>query len=93
MKTFFWAIMSISLVMLISCSNCKNNDKSFAAIQAITENIDEQNLNNINKKNQGLLVRRGCCSHHGGVYGCDQASGMMRCNDGTLSPTCTCADY
>ena len=32
---------------------------------------------------------RGCCSHHGGVSGCS-SSGRQICNDGTLSPTCTC---
>ena len=39
------------------------------------------------------IERRGCCSHHGGVCGCDQASGKIKCCDGTLSPSCTCADY
>ena len=34
-------------------------------------------------------ARRGCCSHHGGVSGCSE-SGKQICNDGTLSPTCTC---
>lgn len=33
--------------------------------------------------------RRGCCSHHGGVAGCN-SNGRQICNDGTLSPTCTC---
>lgn len=32
---------------------------------------------------------RGCCSHHGGVSGCS-SSGRLVCNDGTLSPSCTC---
>jgi hypothetical protein len=32
---------------------------------------------------------RGCCSHHLGVCGCD-ASGRVRCCDGTLSPSCIC---
>lgn len=32
---------------------------------------------------------RGCCSHHGGVSGCS-SSGRQICNDGTLSPSCTC---
>jgi len=35
-------------------------------------------------------AQRGCCSHHGGVAGCNE-SGRQICNDGgTLSPTCTC---
>lgn len=36
-----------------------------------------------------VYARRGCCSHHGGVAGCSE-NGRQICNDGTLSPTCTC---
>jgi hypothetical protein len=32
----------------------------------------------------------GCCSHHGGVTGCDQSSNHQSCKDGTVSPTCMC---
>ncbi len=35
-------------------------------------------------------AQRGCCSHHGGVSGGCSSSGKQICNDGTLSPTCTC---
>lgn len=34
----------------------------------------------------------GCCSHHGGVSGCDAASKFQKCMDGSLSPTCLCSD-
>lgn len=34
-------------------------------------------------------AQRGCCSRHGGVAGCS-SNGRQICNDGTLSPTCTC---
>ncbi len=34
------------------------------------------------------LEKRGCCSHHHGVCGCD--GGRARCCDGQLSPTCGC---
>jgi len=34
------------------------------------------------------LVKRGCCSWHGGVCGCE--GGRVLCCDGTLSPSCTC---
>lgn len=34
------------------------------------------------------IERRGCCSHHGGVCGCE--NGRAKCCDGTLSPTCGC---
>ena len=36
-----------------------------------------------------ILARRGCCSRHGGVAGCNE-NGSVKCNDGTTSPTCKC---
>ena len=36
-----------------------------------------------------VSAQRGCCSHHGGVAGCN-SEGRQICNDGTLSPTCRC---
>jgi hypothetical protein len=36
----------------------------------------------------GELERRGCCSHHSGVCGCE--GGRAKCCDGQLSPTCGC---
>ena len=36
-----------------------------------------------------VTAKSGCCSHHTGVAGCN-SSGRQICNDGTLSPTCTC---
>jgi hypothetical protein len=35
------------------------------------------------------LARRGCCSHHKGVCGCND-SGRVICCDGVLSPSCRC---
>lgn len=37
-----------------------------------------------------VYAQQGCCSHHGGVAGCN-SYGRTICKDGTLSPTCTCA--
>ncbi len=34
------------------------------------------------------VERRGCCSHHGGVCGCEK--GRAVCCDGQLSPSCGC---
>lgn len=36
-----------------------------------------------------VLAQKGCCSHHGGVAGCN-ADGRTICKDYTLSPSCTC---
>lgn len=38
------------------------------------------------------LNRRGCCSHHNGVCGCNQSTGMQSCCDGTDSPSCRCGE-
>lgn len=34
-------------------------------------------------------AQRGCCSWHGGMNSCT-INGRVRCNDGTLSPSCVC---
>lgn len=36
-----------------------------------------------------VFAGRGCCSWHGGQYGCDK-NGRVVCMDGTYSPSCTC---
>lgn len=38
--------------------------------------------------NQDDPQRRGCCSHHGGVCGCQ--NGRAVCCDGAISPSCGC---
>jgi hypothetical protein len=35
-------------------------------------------------------ARRGCCSWHDGVCGCDRNVGRLICCDGTYSPSCGC---
>jgi len=35
-----------------------------------------------------VLAKSGCCSHHGGVCGCQ--GGRDVCCDGQFSPTCGC---
>jgi hypothetical protein len=37
-----------------------------------------------------LEAKSGCCSHHGGVCGCDSSTGHQRCCDGRDSPSCGC---
>jgi hypothetical protein len=36
--------------------------------------------------------KSGCCSHHKGVCGCNNLTGMQRCCDGTDSPSCKCGE-
>jgi hypothetical protein len=35
-------------------------------------------------------VKRGCCSHHNGVCGCNASAGRQLCCDGSTSPSCGC---
>jgi hypothetical protein len=44
----------------------------------------------VHDQRDGVEARSGCCSHHGGVAGCDTATGHAACNDGSDSPTCGC---
>lgn len=37
-----------------------------------------------------VYAKAGCCSKHGGVAGCDAATGFLKCKDGTDSKTCNC---
>lgn len=39
-----------------------------------------------------IEARRGCCSWHGGVAGCDSNSGYLVCRDSTRSPSCRCGE-
>lgn len=38
------------------------------------------------------VARRGCCSHHDGVCGCNAVTGYQLCCDGTDSPSCKCGE-
>jgi len=49
------------------------------AVQVVPIGVDAPNV---------AVSRRGCCSHHKGVCGCED--GRAACCDGTLSPTCGC---
>ena len=39
---------------------------------------------------EDILSKRGCCSHHGGVCGCE--GDRQKCCDGSLSPSCMCGE-
>lgn len=39
-------------------------------------------------QNSEQIAQRGCCSHHGGVCGCQ--GGRAVCCDGQYSPSCGC---
>jgi hypothetical protein len=47
-----------------------------------------QNKFNFFMISKDQIARRGCCSHHGGVCGCESKS--IVCCDGSHSPTCGC---
>lgn len=56
-------------------------------------------LNNITRLIIGLFLiftlslsyaGQGCCSHHGGIAGCNRSNNRELCKDGTTSPTCPC---
>ena len=61
----------------------------------VTPTHDYENLpryGSSDGKQESIIAKRGCCSHHKGVCGCKK--GKVQCCDGTESPTCTCSgDY
>jgi hypothetical protein len=63
----------------IPCKVCRPP----ASSKAQSGNVTLASLNNGKEE-----YRRGCCSWHGGVCGCQ--GGRVLCCDGTLSPTCRC---
>lgn len=34
-----------------------------------------------------------CCTNHGGIVGCDEDSGKLKCYDGVISKGCVCDEY
>lgn len=38
-----------------------------------------------------VYATAGCCSHHGGVNGCNASTNHQLCKDGSSSPTCLCS--
>ena len=45
-----------------------------------------------NQSSIDAIERSGCCSHHGGVCGCDGNTGHQQCCDGDDSPSCLCGE-
>ncbi len=76
-------IIFILAVLTISLSQA-NITKTIEIANKKTPTMQELNNLYARRGNQG------CCSHHGGVRGCDSNSGKLLCNDGTLSPSCRC---
>ncbi len=76
-----------------SAPNVISPDSSIQKITLVSDDInqclDKAKLESETKE----LARRGCCSWHGGVCGCDEATDRIICCVGTLSPTCTCSGY
>ena len=53
----------------------------------LSTNIQKQKICKQNSQIENIK-RKGCCSWHGGVNGC--SNGKVTCNDGSISPSCTC---
>lgn len=68
----------------IPCKVCRPPVSSKSEINT------QSGLNIASIQSNDIEERRGCCSWHGGVCGCDETTGRVICCDGTLSPTCTC---
>lgn len=63
------------LVVMLMLSNAYADDNKCSIKQSVLVYKDQ-------------VAQRGCCSHHGGVCGCDNHS--VVCCDNSHSPTCGC---
>ena len=80
-------IITVLAFTAITFANTNNEHNSKATANNLT-NI--QTVCTIDTTKILEIERSGCCSWHGGVDGCDY-NGRVVCNDGSLSPSCTCA--
>ncbi len=78
-----------SVIINESLTNESNCNYSSDSIQFSFSNMPES-ITQLSYMNNYILDsnQRGCCSHHGGVCGCE--GGRKVCCDGTFSPSCTC---
>ncbi len=80
-------LLLIIFVSLLQSPLLLATDNKTEAVNIAVQQQTETQQDCLEQINQ--LAQRGCCSHHGGVCGCD-VSGRKKCCDGTLSPSCTC---
>jgi hypothetical protein len=106
-KHFIFIVASILILLSLNSGLASDllQEKNTSASNVISTDLPLQNITPVlGDTNQCLdktklesksteLARRGCCSHHGGVCGCDQTTDRIKCCDGTLSPSCTCSGY
>lgn len=78
MKKISSLLIMLSVIVFANATSLNTNKTS--------DQIQQQSHKQIENKK---YAKRGCCSHHGGVCGCND-SGRQVCCDGSLSPTCTC---
>ena len=92
-------LMSVSVLFSYSLFAIADQGSSLQTLQgSIQDNAVEQSIQKEAQEDENccdgmLIARRGCCSHHGGVCGCDKSSDRIVCCDGSLSPSCTCSGY
>ena len=90
-------IKAIVIMLFICCSAYLHASENIANNLMTKDPMTYNKCNTINKLQQlikssdtkfTLIARSGCCSHHGGVCGCQGERQL--CCDGTLSPSCGC---
>lgn len=89
------SLILLTLFLMANISFAQNladksvkSDKQLEANQTllVSNNVKEID-NKIFLSKEIKLEKRGCCSWHGGVAGCDESTGRIKCRDGSLSPS------
>lgn len=84
-------MLKIAIVTLLFSALLSANEIDFS--KETKENLVEINpypQKEICVANATDVNRKGCCSRHGGVCGCEGK--RVKCCDDTLSPTCKCGE-
>lgn len=78
---------NISFAQDISDKTVKPDNQLETSQTLLVSNDLEKSVVSIDPSKEIQLEKSGCCSWHGGVAGCDEGTGRIRCRDGSLSPS------
>ncbi len=82
MKIPYYLLACLFAIFVLASTVTASDQLQPQATPAICEQLTKDGVD------QETLAKRGCCSWHQGVCGCQ--GGRVVCCDGSFSPSCTC---
>ena len=90
MKVTRLTLVALLATLLFACATPPSSNTTGGSFPVPVPTEKAACVSSTVAQSDAALGRSGCCSHHGGVCGCDASAGMERCCDGTNSPSCEC---